>query len=140
MVDARRNSPKKKNGLTGIRKPPSSPGKQVHERLSQLEAQVERLGSAFDQNTGVFTESFKMNEGISVSMQKVMGEVARGQKLTYALEDGTPDWMAYLRYYWLCMVMADFVSWLKSLGTEEKESSTIVLPTQEETQTIIFGG
>lgn len=112
----------------------------MHERLSQLEAQVERLGSAFDQNTGVFTESFKMNEGISVSMQKVMGEVARGQKLTYALEDGTPDWMAYLRYYWLCMVMADFVSWLKSLGTEEKESSTIVLPTQEETQTIIFGG
>jgi len=137
-TDPRRNNPPKK--ATKVRTPPS-PGKQVHERLSQLEAKVDRLGEAFDQNTAVFSESFKMNEGISCSIQRVCTELATGKKLAHVVEpSGDPDWREYLRDYWLCMLFIDLGTWLKSLATEEKESSRIIRPTQEEVETHIFGG
>lgn len=121
-----------------------SQSKLLHERLAQVEAQVARLGDAFDQNTDVFSESFKMNEGITSSMQKVVAEMARGEKLTWALADGTPDWREYLRCYWLCMLMADFASWLGSLQEQAvvAEASSLVATPDDEpvVETHIFGG
>lgn len=121
-----------------------TPGRMLQERVAQLEAQVLRLGEAFDQNTQVFSEAFKMNEAITASLQRVSMEIATRSPLSHVADDaGSPDWRAYLRDYWLCMLMADFADWLKSLASHRvEEKSTLIHAPDDDgvVETHVFGG
>ena len=131
-----------------------SPSRLLYERLALLEQKVrhletthEHLSDIFDTNTTMITDSLKMAEGMQYVMQHVLHLVYRasldsshGPRLN---SDGLIDFRDYLIKYWLCMMMTDFATWLKSLqkeGDEQVEHSAILHPNDVETETVVFGG
>lgn len=124
--------------------PSATPGRQLHERLSQLEAKVDRLGDAFDQNTEVFSESLKMTEAMHCVLQRALNDQAAHGEYTYA-NCGMPDWQEYMRYFWLCQLMADFAHWLSGLQVQSnmEPGTLITAPTAGDdrvVETHVFGG
>lgn len=115
-----------------------SPSRLLHERLSHVEAEQERLGKAFDQNSEVFTDSFRMLEGMTAVMQRVLFEITTQGKPTIRHPDESPDFMGYLREYWLCMTLADFAAWANRLQPPEEVVPLVAQATQNDP--IIFGG
>lgn len=132
--------------------PSPTQAKMFHERLNLLENHLELLGKAFDKNTEIFSESFKMTEAMSIVLQKVMMDIVHERVVFsesfYTTEGygGHPvnfqaiDFHSYLREYWLCMVMADFAQWCKRIGTEAQEPAILIPATKESMDTIVFGG
>jgi hypothetical protein len=143
---------KKKRVFQSIQRRAASPERQLvseregsrllHERVSQLEAMVENLSEAFDQNSRVFSESLRITEAMDNVFQRVFNDYFSNGEFAFKNRyTSGPDWGEYVRQYWLCMLMADFADWLKSLAKEEKASpGKILLPSHDDTETIIFGG
>lgn len=126
----RRAASKKKKGL-----PPQMPSESrlLHQRVSQNESELLRLGNAFDQNSGVFSEGLKMLEVMGLIMQRVMNDMANGTVRCFGDEPSvlgavpvrttSPlqiDFNSYLREYWLCMLLADFARWCGTIATHDK--------------------
>ncbi len=124
------------------------PGYLMHQRLTSLEALVERLGQVADQNTSMFSESLKMLEVISVVQQRVTNDTLNGVVRCFGdvtAESGVPiraatpasiDFASYMREYWLCMLMTDFAVWSSSL----QKKTEPVLHEASAAHVIEFGG
>jgi len=143
---------KKKRVFQSIQRRAASPERQLaseregsrmlHERVSQLEVMVKNLGEAFDQNSQVFSESLRITEAMDNVFQRVFNDwFGNGEFAFKNPYTNGPDWAEYVRQYWLCMLMADFADWLKSLAKEEEAGpGRILLPSHDDVETIIFGG
>ena len=120
----------------------------LHQRISVLEASLRRLGEVADANARAFSDSLKMSESLSLVMQRVMNDVANGTVRCFGDEEseagGVPrrtitplriDFNSYMREYWLCMLMADFATWLKSI-----HKPAAVIQTASKEDVIEFGG
>ena len=114
--------------------PNPSPSRLLHQRVSLVEQEQERLGKVLDSNSEAFSDSLKMLEAMTLVLQRVMNEMLAGD-LAYVREDGSIDFKMYLRDYWLCMLMADFAAWCRTLQPEEK---LIVAATENDVH--VFGG
>lgn len=142
-----RRAASKKKGL-----PPLMPSdsRLLHQRVSQTESELQRLGNAFDQNSEVFSEGLKMLEVMGLVMQRVMNDVLAGTVRcfgdTYLDAPNTVpvrapgpmqiDFNSYLREYWLCMLMADFATWCGTIATHDKP----LIETASPADVHVFGG
>lgn len=137
------NRHKKRSLAKELKKPSNqeSPKKALQERVAQLEVRLEAYGKAFDQNTQVFSDSLKMAESMQMVFQRVMNDYVQHGSFTFE-KYGLPDWHEYMRYYWLCELVADFARWLAGLNPQpvQAEESKLVRPGDEQIETTIFGG
>jgi len=139
-----------------------SVGKVVHERLAQMEAQLTRLGEAFDQNTDVFSESLKYAESMHLIFQRVLNDMANGtlrclgdeeyyrENPSTSVRPVDPenpkkiDFHSYIREYWLCMAFTDFAVNCRRVWDEahpeQKGPGPILAPEGAGDQVVVFGG
>jgi hypothetical protein len=78
--------------------------------VSQIENTQYRLAEAADQNAQAFSDSLKMAEAMGIVLQRVLNEIVFERNPRH-MTDGRIDFAAYMREYWLCMLMADFAAW-----------------------------
>lgn len=140
----------KKRVFRSVQRKLESPAKQpererasnklLHERVARLEIQLSQLSDAFDQNSSVFVDSLRMTEAMDNVFQRVMNDFFSNGEFTHKNQYmNGPHWAEYVREYWLCMLMADFAAWLKSLAPE-RESMIITHADVGSIDTVIFGG
>jgi alkylation response protein AidB-like acyl-CoA dehydrogenase len=129
---------------------PPSENKLLHHRLAVMEQNLQRLANVSDRNTHAFSESLRMTEAMNIVLQRVLNEVLSGRVRCFGdvppeTEVGLPtrttsnpqiDFTSYLREYWLCMLMADFAVWAKSIHKPDAP----LIETASKDDVIEFGG
>jgi len=117
---------------------PTNPLEVPH--LRKLEADLEQLGNAFNNNTKVYNHALTVAEMRLRVLERAMHDQLRGcVRTTMASGVISVDFEAYVQEFVWCMVMAEFAGWAKRLSEAGHQmSGKIVSPGYEDAH--IFGG
>jgi hypothetical protein len=103
-------------------------------RVAALEAEIERITRAFDQNCEAFVDSFRMVEASLHVYQRILNDMLNGTvRVTGGGLAKQVDFDSYLREYQTCLVFAEFAHWLATLQRP-------VPARAGDDDTIVFGG
>ena len=116
---------------------PTNPLEVPH--LRKLEADLDQLGNAFNHNTQIHNHALTVAEMRINITQRAMNDIVRGTVYTTEIDGAqTIDWSRYTTEFGMCMLMAEFASWLARISTQSKTESPLIMPGYEDAQ--VFGG
>ena len=117
---------------------PTNPLEVPH--LRKLEADLEQLGNAFNNNTKVYNHALTVAEMRLRVIERAMHDQLRGCVRTIITDDVlSVDFESYVQEFVWCMVMAEFAAWLKRLSDAHGPTNgKIIQPGYDDA--LIFGG